>query len=80
MHIITTRLTDGVYEKIAREAARRRVSIDEVVDDWLLEGENSRPYPSPDEDEAFFEREEHHMKERRALSERHEALAKKLWG
>ena len=35
MQTITTRLTDGVYESIAREAARRGVSVDEVIDDWL---------------------------------------------
>ena len=78
MHTITTRLTDSVYEKITREAARRSVSIDEIVDDWILEGENSGPYPSPDEEKAFFENEEHHTKERRALREWHESLAKQL--
>jgi len=80
MHVITTRLADGVYDNIVREAARRRVSIHEVVDDWLVEGENSGPLPSPEENEAFFAREEHHIAERRALRGWHEALARKLRG
>ena len=43
MHKRTIRITDGVYEAIVREAARRRVSLNEVIDDWLLEGEGSSP-------------------------------------
>ena len=41
MQTIATKVTDGVHEMISREAARRGVSIDEVIDDLLLEGESS---------------------------------------
>jgi len=79
MQTITTRVTDGVYESIAREAEGRRVSMDEIIYEWLVAGEetNSRP-SSPDENEAFWEREEHHTAERRILSEWHESRTKQL--
>jgi hypothetical protein len=75
MHIITIRVTDGIYESITREAARRGVSADEVIDAWLIEGEeNCAPAPSPEELEAFYAREDHHVTERRSLREWHESL------
>ena len=67
MQTITTKVTDGVYETISREAARRGVSIDEVIDDLLLEGHSSLPDSSPEERDAFYAKEEHHEAERRAL-------------
>jgi hypothetical protein len=69
MQTITTKLTDGVYEMISREVARRGVSIDEVIYNLLLEGEGSLPDSSPEERDAFWAREEHHMAEVDALRE-----------
>jgi len=67
-----------MYEVISREAARRVISVGEVIDDLLLNGERSLPDESPEEIAAFYVREEHHMKERRALREWHASLAKQL--
>jgi hypothetical protein len=78
MQTLTVTLTDGMYETILREAAKRVISVDEVIDDLLLKGESSLPDESPEEIAAFYVREEHHLKERRALRERHESLAKQL--
>ena len=78
MQTIATKVTDGVYEMISREAARRGVSVDEVINDLLLEGESSLPDESPEERAAFYAKEEHHTAEIRALSEYHESLAKKI--
>jgi hypothetical protein len=78
MHTITTRLTDGVYDSIAREAAGRAVSVDEVIYDMLLEGESRLPDESPEEIAAFYANEEHHMTEIDVLREWHRALAKQL--
>ena len=72
MKTITTQITDDVYESIVQEAARRAVSIDEVIDNWLVEGEEANRAPeSPEELDAFYAREDHHMTERRALREWH---------
>jgi hypothetical protein len=73
MQTITTRITDGMYESITREAARRSVSVDQVIRDWLLEGEESSPLSS-EEPDSFDARIDHHMAEARALSEWHECL------
>lgn len=78
MQTLTVTLTDGMYEPILREAARRAISVGEVIDDLLLDGESSLPDESPEEIAAFYASEEHHMKERRALREGHESLAKQL--
>ena len=78
MQTIATKVTDGVYEMISREAARRGVSVDEVINALLIEGESSLPHSSPEERDAFYAKEEHHTSERRALSEWHESLAKKI--
>src|SRR5579863_9006121 len=79
MHTITTRLTDGVYESIAREAKRRGVPVDEIIYDWLLEGEQwLAPTSTPDELDAFYAREDHHIAEVRALHEWYKSLAKEL--
>lgn len=78
MQTIATKVTDGVYEMISREAARRGVSIDEVIDELLIEGESNLPDESQEEIDAFWAREEHHVAERRALREWHESLAKKI--
>ena len=80
MQTLTVTLTDGMYETILREAARRAVSVGDVIDDLLLNGESSLPDESPEDLAAFYAREEHHTKERRVLRERHESLAKKLRG
>jgi hypothetical protein len=37
MQTIATKVTDGVYEMILREAARRGVSADEIIYDLLTE-------------------------------------------
>ena len=77
MHIITIQVTDGVFESISREAARRCVSVNEVIDEWLIEGEENSGAPSsPEEKDAFYAREDHHTAERHALREQHKSLPK----
>ena len=39
MHTMTIKLTDLEYKSITTEAAKRSVSPEEVIDDWLIEGE-----------------------------------------
>jgi hypothetical protein len=74
MQTLTVTLTDYRYELITQEAARRGVSVDEVVNDWLIEGEE-RYVPLTVANEAHYANEEHHEAEIEVLGKRHRALA-----
>jgi hypothetical protein len=74
MHTLKVKLTDGVYATITKAAAKRGVSVNEIVDDWLLAGEETSNDESEQDREEFEANIEHHMRERRALREYHESI------
>ena len=40
MHTLKIKLLDAQYKVLTKEARRRRISIHEIIDEWLLAGEN----------------------------------------
>jgi hypothetical protein len=72
---MTIKLTDLELSSITREAAKRGVSPEEVIDHWLIEGENAAAVPF-----ESAEITEHDFTERRELRKWHESLAPGAFG
>ncbi len=76
MHTMRIRMLDAQYKVITKEARKRRVSVHELIDEWLIAGEEATV--SFKSSMSTFTDEEHAVAERRVLSKRHRALAKRI--
>jgi hypothetical protein len=75
MQTITVKVTDLGHESLLRTAKERNVSIEEIAEERITEGDVYDGPPLAAEEEAAFD-EEYHTKDRRALREWHESLAR----
>jgi CRISPR/Cas system CMR-associated protein Cmr5 small subunit len=70
MHTMTIKLTDLEYKSITTEATKQGISPEEVIDNWLIEGEQTT-VPFEPSNSAMAK---HDIAERRALSKWHKSL------